>query len=88
VTGRVDVVLLRDGRAVVSWMRRSGNDAEIVARPFDRNGAAGAEVVIASSSVQRSSGFPQMLRAGDDLLFAWTDSSDPPQVRTARARLQ
>jgi hypothetical protein len=88
VIGRVDVVLLDDGRAVVSWMRRSGEVAEIVARPFDRNGAAGVEAVIASSTVQRSSGFPQMLRAGEQLLFAWTDSSDPQRVRTARAMLR
>jgi hypothetical protein len=87
VIGRVDVVLLDDGRAVVSWMRRSGRGAEIVARPFDPDGAAGIEVVVASAAVQRSSGFPQMIRAGEELLFAWTDSSDPAQVRTARARL-
>jgi hypothetical protein len=88
VIGRVDVVMLDDGRAVVSWLRRSGQGAEIVARPYDPRGAAGSEVVIASATVQRSSGFPQMLGAGDQLLFAWTDSSDPPQLRTARARLR
>jgi hypothetical protein len=88
VIGRVDVVMLDDGRAVVSWLRRSGQGAEIVARPYDPRGAAGSEVVIASATVQRSSGFPQMLGAGEQLLFAWTDSSDPPQLRTARARLR
>jgi len=88
VIGRVDVVMLDDRRAVVSWLRRSGQGAEIVARPFDPRGAAGSEVVIASATVQRASGFPQLVRAGDQLLFAWTDSSDPPQLRTARARLR
>ncbi len=84
----MDVVLLEDGRAVVSWLRKSGQGAEIVARPFNQVGAVGAETVIASSAVQRSSGFPQMVRAGDELLFAWTESSDSPRVRTARARLR
>ncbi len=37
-------------------------------------GPAGAAVVIAGTSVHRMSGFPQMVRAGDGLLFAWTDA--------------
>ena len=88
VAGRVDVVLLDDGRAVVSWLQQSSTGAEIRAQPFNRDGVAGAAVVIAGSSVQRSSGFPQMVRADDGLLFAWTDSIDPPQVRTAFAQLR
>jgi hypothetical protein len=88
VTGRVDVVLLEDGRAVVSWLQGGEAGAAIRAQPFRRDGAAGAEITVAASSVQRSSGFPQMVRAGDGLLFAWTDSTAPQQVRTAFARLQ
>jgi hypothetical protein len=86
--GRVDVVLLDDGRAVVSWLQPSAGGAEIRAQPFDRDGPAGAPVVIASSSVQRASGFPQMVLAGDGLLFAWTDAGEPAQVRTAYATLR
>ena len=88
VAGRVDVVLLDDGRAVVSWMQQSPSGAEIRARPFTRTAAAGAPVLIAGTSVQRSSGFPQMARAGDGLLFAWTAAGDPPRLRTAYARLR
>lgn len=88
VTGRVDVVLLDDGRAVVSWLHPSAAGAEIRAQPFDGDGATGVPVVIAASSVQRASGFPQMVRAGEGLLFAWTDAAGPSQVRTAYARLR
>jgi hypothetical protein len=88
VTGRVDVVLLEDGRAIVSWLQPSAGGAEIRAQPFGRDGPAGAPVVIASSSVQRASGFPQMVRAGGGLLFAWTDTAEPAQVRTAYATLR
>jgi len=88
LAGRVDVVLLEDGRAVVSWLQQSPAGAEIRAQPFDRDGAAGPAVVVAATSVQRASGFPQMVRAGDGLLFAWTDAGDPAQVRTARATLR
>jgi hypothetical protein len=88
VAGRVDVVLLDDGRAVVSWLQPAASGAEIRAQPFDRDGPAGAAVVVASSSVQRASGFPQMTRAGGGLLFAWTDAGEPAQVRTAYATLR
>jgi hypothetical protein len=88
VTGRVDVVLLDDGRAVVSWLQQSSSGAEIRAQPFTRTAAAGPAALITGASVQRSSGFPQMVRAGDGLLFAWTASGDPPRVRTAFARLR
>ena len=88
VAGRVDVVLLDDGRAVVSWLRSSQAGAQLLARPFTRDGAAGDVAVIAAAAVQRSSGFPQMVPAGDGLLFAWTDATAPRGVRTAYARLR
>lgn len=88
VAGRVDVVLLDDGRAVVSWLQQSAGGTEIRAQAFDAGGPAGAAVVVAASSEQRASGFPQMVRAGDGLLFAWTESGDPTRVRTAYATLR
>lgn len=88
VAGRVDVVLLDDGRAVVSWMQQSSGGAEIRAQPFSRDGVAGPAILVADTSVHRASGFPQMIPADDGLLFAWTDSGDPVQVRTAFARLR
>ena len=45
-------------------------------------------MTIASSTVNRSSGFPQMLRAGDGLLLAWTASGEAMGVRTAFAELR
>lgn len=87
VTGRVDTVLLPDGRAAVSWLADEPGAAGIRTQAFDRAGPAGAIVTIASADVARSSGFPQMVRVADGLLFAWTAPGDPAQVRTAFARL-
>ena len=86
--GRVDVVLLEDGRAVVSWLRQGPSGAEILAQPVDRSATRGAAVVVAGTSVQRASGFPQMMRAGDGLLFAWTEAGAEPRLRTAYATLR
>jgi hypothetical protein len=89
VAGRVDVVLLDDGRAVVSWLADAPGGAELVAQPFARDGTvAGPSVLIARSSIERASGFPQMVRSGDRLVFAWTQDGEPPSLRTAVARLR
>jgi len=89
VAGRVDVVLLDDGRAVVSWLADAPGGAEFVAQPFARDGTvAGPPVLIARSSIERASGFPQMVRSGDRLIFAWTQAGEPPLLRTAVARLR
>lgn len=88
VAGRVDVALLPDGRAVVSWLEDTTGSAEIRAQPFTADGVAGAVVVIAKSGVARSSGFPQMILVDDALLFAWTQPGEPQRVRTALAGLR
>jgi hypothetical protein len=88
VAGRVDVALLPDGRAVVSWLEDATGSAEIRAQPFTEEGPAGTVAVIARSEVARSSGFPQMALVDGALLFAWTRPGDPPQVQAALARLR
>jgi hypothetical protein len=88
VVGRVDVVLLADGRAVVSWLEEVPGGAEVRAQPFTAAGPAGSFATIARAAIARSSGFPQMLLAGDQLLFAWTETGTVPRLRTATAALQ
>lgn len=74
--GRVDIELLANGSAVVSWLR-SGDDGrgEICLRQITSNGEAGAVRIVATTGASRLSGFPQMLRDGSDLVLAWTDTS-------------
>ncbi len=81
--GRVDVVLLDSGDAVISWMEQVQDGAEVRIRSIDTQGNRGEAMTIADSSTARSSGFPRMERSGDELVIAWRDSSDPPLVRTA-----
>jgi hypothetical protein len=88
IAGRVDVLLLPDGRAVVSWLTDVSGAEEIRAQPFTRAGPAGRSVVIADTGVDRSSGFPRMAVAGNGLLIAWTRAGEPPRVHVAYARLR
>ena len=68
--GRVDVVMLNEKMAMISWMEGS----TIKALKINSDGTKGEPVIIAASSDSRSSGFPQMTKAGSSLIFAWTDS--------------
>ncbi|HQR23440.1 MAG TPA: sialidase family protein [Steroidobacteraceae bacterium] len=88
VSGRVDVVLLDDGRAVVSWLRESAGRDALAARPYTQDGPVGRTVEIAHADRARAAGFPQVARAGDALLFAWTEDGATPQVRTVVAPLR
>jgi len=76
--GRVDVVMLDADHAMVSWMEGS----TIKAVKVNRDGTKETSFTIASSSDARSSGFPQMTKAGDSLVFAWTDDKEK-NIRTA-----
>ncbi len=82
------MVLLPDGRAVVSWLGDATGPVEIRAQPFTAVGPAGDVTVVAHSGVARSSGFPQMVLADGALLFAWTRPSELLQVQAALARLR
>ena len=87
VLGRVDLVLLGDGRAIVSWLAEGPAGAAIFARAFDRSGPVSGPARIVASQVGRDAGFPQMVQAGTGLLFAWTDPRNGHQVRAAYSEL-
>ncbi len=70
--GRVDVVMLDDKSAMVSWMEGS----VIKAVKVFHDGKKEPSIIISTSSVSRSSGFPQMTRSGNNLIFAWTDDKE------------
>ncbi len=80
--GRVDVVMLDNDTAMVSWMEGS----QIKAVKVSRDGSMGSSISIASSSDARSSGFPQMTKSGNKLIFAWTDDKEKI-IKTAQVSL-
>lgn len=86
--GRVDVLMLDGGGALVSWMERAaGKGAEVRMRRVGADGKLGAPRVVASSSATRSSGFPRMVRAGGEVVMAWTAAGEPSTVNAARMPL-
>lgn len=73
--GRVGVLLLEDGSAVVSWLERVKQGGEVRVRRVRPDGRMTEPVTVAASGTARSNGVPRMVRAGGALVFAWVGSS-------------
>jgi hypothetical protein len=86
-TGRVDVLLLPDGSALVCWMSGNAEGGAIKVRRVGSDGALGPPAVVAQTDISRSSGFPRMARLGDQVHFAWTEFGKPSRVRIATANI-
>jgi hypothetical protein len=70
--GRVDIEMIDESTAWVSWMEGS----KIKAARVNRKGKIEKSIDIATTSESRPSGFPQMTRSGNRLIFAWTDAQE------------
>jgi hypothetical protein len=81
--GRVEVVSLASGDAVVSWIERTPQGPRLEIRRFGANGVAAAPIDVSKSASPRSGGFPKMVVTGNDIVLAWTDSSEPSHIRSA-----
>lgn len=84
--GRVDVELLPDGSAAVTWIEFANQRSEFRIRRAERSGSRSASLAVSGIASGRSSGYPRLARRGNELIFAWTEAGDRPQVRTAVAR--
>jgi hypothetical protein len=86
--GRADVQLLADGGALASWIERMGKtEAAVRVRRVGPDGRMGEPRTLAASTSARSTGFPRMVRAGDDVVFAWTGPGKPSTLHAARMAL-
>lgn len=84
--GRVDIVLDDAGNAIVVWLeQRSPTAAEVLARKVVGT-QLGDVRVISRTAGARQSGFPRIVRHGNDVVAAWT-SVNPLQVHVARFAL-
>ncbi len=83
--GRVDVVLLGDGSALVAWLERTPESGEVRVRRVFPDGRSGAASLVTATSSGRDSGFPRMIRDGRGrIVFAWTESGEARNIRMAR----
>ncbi|MFN2493137.1 MAG: hypothetical protein ABR501_09680, partial [Pyrinomonadaceae bacterium] len=85
--GRVDVLLLPDGSALVCWLSGTAEGGAVKVRRVQPDGSLSIPAVLAKTDISRSSGFPRMARLGDEVHFAWTEFGKPSYVRTATANI-
>jgi len=78
--GRVGIVMLDDGSAVVSWLEKTAAGGEVRARRIGPDGKRGPAVSVAPMATARASGFPRMVRSKGSLVMAWVGGT---QVQTA-----
>lgn len=71
--GRVDIVMLDDDAALVTWIEGLGPNAHIAMRRIGRDGKAGPITRIAPISSARGAGFPRIAINAGRLYIAWTD---------------
>ncbi|WP_420318504.1 exo-alpha-sialidase [Ekhidna sp.] len=85
--GRVDIVMLNEQEAMVSWLD-GGEASAIKYRKVNINGSMSTIGTIAEMSEARSSGFPQMEVFNGGVYFAWTQLSNDYQIiKTAKVAL-
>ena len=92
--GHVDIELLDDGGAAAAWVEFADKRQRFTMRRVDPSGATSAPIVIGGDGPGRVTGYPRMARAGDELVFAWTESAagsedgeSGQQIKGAVARL-
>jgi len=83
--GRVDVALLADNSAVVSWLETAGNGAELRIRRITADKIAQNSLSVTKASKERAGGFPKMAYLNNRLFFAWTEPGQgaTTEIRTA-----
>ncbi len=95
--GYVDIERLDDGSALALWVGgKAGQRPEVMARRIEASGARGEIIRVSPADGGRPTGYPRVARKGDELVFAWTESTPPPpggtegssRLRTAVARLK
>lgn len=85
--GRLDVLLLDEETALVTWLEQTQAGGEIRARRVPPAGKAEAAIKIADSSTARAAGFARTARRERDVYFAWTEqSANSKRVHVARGR--
>jgi len=74
-SGRVDLALLDNGDAAISWLDEGDNGVGAIrVQLMHPDGSMSVVHTIATTELSRPAGFPQLQSDGNSLIVAWTDS--------------
>ena len=85
--GRIAIELLSDNMALVSWLENTDENAEIRAIKVNTKGKIGNDFLVSKTDAARDSGFPVMVKSGNQIIFAWTHVDDLTHIKTAILKL-
>jgi hypothetical protein len=87
--GRVDVTMISESEAIVSWMENRGDDTLIQLMKVHSNGTKSNPITISKTSAERASGFPQIEVLKNTVYVAWTTSEgETSSIKTASIALK
>jgi len=86
--GRVDVALIDENNALVSWVTSQDSKTVIKVVKVNFSGDKKEAIIVSELNPSRASGFPQMEIINDEVLFAWTAiENDQKKISTATISL-
>jgi len=71
--GRVDIEVLEDGSALISWLDFIEDNTVILLQKVGADGTLSELITLTESSKSRSSGFPRMVLKNDKAYLTWTN---------------
>ena len=86
--GRVDIILLSENEALVSWLEKTEYGADIMAVKINSSEKTNDAFLLAKSNGSRKSGFPKMAKINNEIIVAWTDADSLTRVRTGILNLE
>ncbi len=87
--GRVDIFMLDENKALLSWMRLNQKDAELRLALIDKSEGILISKVVSELSSARSTGFPQLEVAGGKVFLAWNqETSDGKRIKMVKKSLK
>lgn len=80
--GRVDIVIVSENEAMVSWLEQKEESAAIQLAQVNKEGIVGESFTVAESKSSRQSGFPRMVKNKNQIIFAWTNAAEVTNVKS------
>ena len=75
--------MLDDGSAIASWVEFAGERSQFKVRRVNASGQRSAAADVPGAT--RASGYPRMVRSGNELILVWTETEGGQQVKAAVA---
>jgi hypothetical protein len=88
--GRLSLVMPAPDRALVVSLEKATTSGQLVMREVRSTGVVGEPFVISPATLERSGGFPRLVRTGRSLIVAWTDvkPGQPSQIMVGSLELR